>query len=128
MLIFVTLSLFTLACGALMLCAPSLWTKWLARYSLMQGFHIFEITSRCALAIILYSLAEHSHAPLGIKVFSGICLLGAGALLVMGEKKHRNIAEWSMTGAKKYYPLMGLAALSLGLFLMYAAIGMSWDS
>jgi hypothetical protein len=116
------MGLLTVVLSLIMIVNPKGWARGILAFAAWRWFHIFEITSRLALGGVLLYFAGQTLYPTVIRVLGGLFLFAGVFLIFMGSKRHREFADRVAEYVWLYRPA-GIAALTFGAFVIYAALG-----
>ncbi|NBC03823.1 MAG: hypothetical protein GVY20_08990 [Bacteroidetes bacterium] len=93
---------------------------YLKRESDNYKLHIFAITLRLFLGILLIYYASISHYPIAIETLGWFAIIAAVALILIGHDNFRKLIDWAVNFIKPFRYLGAILALLLGGFLIYA--------
>lgn len=116
------MGLLTVVLSLIMIASPKGWARAILAFAAWRWFHIFEITSRLALGLVLLFFAGQTLYPTVMQVLGGLFLFAGVFLIFMGVERHREFADRVAEYVWFYRPA-GIAALGFGLFIIYAALG-----
>lgn len=115
------MGLLTVVLSLIMIVNPKGWARGILAFAAWRWFHIFEITSRLALGLVLLYFADQTLYPTVMRVLGGLFMFAGAFLIFMGVKRHREFADRVAEYVWLYRPA-GIAALGFGVFVIYAAV------
>ncbi|MDR9365397.1 MAG: hypothetical protein RI575_08670 [Balneolaceae bacterium] len=93
---------------------------YLKRESDNYKLHIFAITLRLILGILLIYYASQSKFPVAIEALGWLAIIAAIALILIGHKNFQKLIDWAVHFIKPFRFAGGILAILLGAFLIYA--------
>jgi hypothetical protein len=115
------MGLLTVVLSLIMIVNPKGWARAILAFAAWRWFHLFEITSRLALGLVLLYFADQTLYPTVMWILGGLFLFAGVFLIFMGSKRHRGFADRVAEYVWLYRPA-GVAGLGFGLFVIYAAL------
>jgi hypothetical protein len=115
---------FFLVClGATSLAAPGQARRFLLAFATSPGLHYLELALR-----FLVGGAFLAHAPAmrfspAFTAFGWVLVLTTAMLVLIPWRWHQQFVQRSVPGALRFLPLLGLASLALGGFVVFALFG-----
>ena len=122
-LIFKLVGTIILVLGISLLIKPEIIFGWLEENMENTSLYIFAIVFRLVLGILLIIAAKESKYPRVIKFFGYLAIIAAVWFLFMGLESFQNNMSSLISEIKSYAPVIGLVAMALGSFLIYAFSG-----
>jgi hypothetical protein len=109
--------------GVSLLIKPEFVFGWIEDNMLNNSLYIFAIVMRLVFGIILIIAAKGSKYPGVIKFFGYLAVLAAIIFIFMGQKNFMDFVSSGIPAIKPYAALVGLVAILIGGFLIYAFLG-----
>ena len=115
------MGLLTVLLSLIMIVNPKGWARGILAFAAWRWFHIFEITSRLALGLVLLYFADQTLYPTVMRVLGGLFVFAGVFLIFMGVKRHREFVGRVVDYVWLFRPT-GIAAFCFGIFVIYAAV------
>lgn len=110
-----------LAClGAVSLVAPALARRFLLGFARSRALHYLELTLRLVVGGAFLLCAPVMRFPLAFTAFGWAIVLTSVGLLLVPWRWHRHFAQQAVPRALHFLPLLGVASLLLGGFVLFA--------
>lgn len=122
-LIIKILGILILLIGVSLLIKPEFIFGWIEDNMDKRSLYIFAIVMRLFFGILLIITAKQSKYPVAIKFFGYLAVLAAIIFIFMGEKSFHEFVAAGIPAIKGYASVVGLVAIVIGGFLIYAFLG-----
>ena len=122
-LIFKLVGTIILVLGISLLIKPEIIFGWLEENMENTSLYISAIVLRLVLGILLLIAAKESKYPGVIKFFGYLAIIAAVLFIFMGHESFQHNFLSLIPTIKPYAPVIGLVAMALGSFLIYAFSG-----
>ena len=110
-----------LAClGAVSLAAPAIARRFLLGFASSRARHYLELALRLVVGGAFLLCAPVLQFPLAFTAFGGAIVLTSVGLLLVPWRWHRHFAQQAVPRALRFLPLLGVASLLLGGFVLFA--------
>jgi hypothetical protein len=106
--------------GAVALAAPALARRFLLGFARSRALHYLELTVRLVVGGAFLLCAPGMRFPLAFTIFGWTIVLTTVGLVLVPWRWHRRIAQQAVPRALHYLPLLGVASLLLGGFVLCA--------
>ena len=122
-LIIKILGILILLIGISLLIKPEFVFGWIEDNMLNNSLYIFAIVMRLIFGIILIIAAKGSKYPGIIKFFGYLAVIAAIVFIFMGQTNFMDFVSSGIPAIKPYAAVVGLVAMAIGGFLVYAFLG-----
>jgi len=113
-----------LAClGAVSLAAPALARRFLLGFARSRARHYLELAVRLFVGGAFLMCAPVVRFPLAFTAFGWAIVITTVGLALVPWRWHRRFAQQAVPRVLQYLPLLGLASLLLGGFVLFALFG-----
>ena len=109
--------------GISLLIKPEIIFGWIEDNVENTSLYISAIIFRLVFGILLIIAAKGSKYPGVVKFFGYLAVLAAIIFIFMGQNRFQDFASSHIPDIKPYAPVIGLVAMVIGSFLIYAFSG-----
>lgn len=106
--------------------APSRAERFLMGFARSAPMHYLELGIRAAVGAAFVMAAPALRGALLFRTFGWVLLLTTAGLACVSWKAHRRFAAWAVPRALAQLPLVGIAALGLGVLMLLAVLESAW--
>jgi len=122
-LIIKIIGIFILVLGFSFLIKPEYVFGWIEDNAKNQSLYIIAVVIRLILGFLFIISAKESKYPVFLKILGYIAILAAIGLIFIGQNGFQDLISSVFSHIKSYTAVIGLVALALGTFLIYAVSG-----
>lgn len=122
-LIIKIIGIFILVLGFSFLIKPEYVFGWIEDNAKNQSLYIIAVVIRLILGFLFIISAKASKYPVFLKILGYIAILAAIGLIFIGQNGFQDLISSVFSHIKSYTAVIGLVALALGTFLIYAVSG-----
>ncbi len=113
-------AIYLLGFGILAAAAPSRASAYLRGFASSARLHAVELLVRLAAGLALVGYAPHMRLGGAFRAFGWIIVVTTLVLAVLPWRWHRRFAEKSVPAALRFLPLIAVASIAGGAFLLWA--------
>ena len=106
--------------GAALIVRPDYIFSILTKYGDSLSLHFFGVIVRILFGVALVIGAAESKHPIVLQIFGWLTISAALVLSVIGRERFKSLIKWSVKISPSFQRLMGILAILIGCFLIYA--------
>lgn len=111
---------YLLGLGILAIATPTRAFSYLRRFASTLPLHVLELLARFAVGAAFVGYASRMQFSDVFHMFGTILVVTTVGLAVIPWRWHQQIAQTSVPAVERYLPLMGLASIAAGAFVLWA--------
>jgi uncharacterized protein YjeT (DUF2065 family) len=106
--------------GVLAIARRSSAIRYLRRFASTFRLHILELCVRCAIGAAFIGYASRMQLPGVFRAFGIVLVATTLGLALIPWRWHQRIAQATVPRVERYLPLLGIAAVAAGVFVLWA--------
>jgi len=116
-------AIYLLVFGMFAVAAPSRITVYLHGFASSAGLHATELIVRLVVGIAFVGYASQMQFDALFRAFGWILVITTIGLAALPWRWHERFARAAVPAAIRYHPLIGIAAIAAGAFVIWALAG-----